>query len=950
MEIRVIRKILTNDTTIGDLLINGTFICHTLEDKDRDLTSSMSVGEIKNIKVAKKTAIPLGSYRVTVTPTGLTGVGERVISGQKQLPLINAVKGYEGIRIHVGNNATATEGCLLVGMTKGTDMIGDSRTALNIVFNTIQTALANNETITITYSRETESDTRTSDESRANTSTDVSSGTNNQETSADETQTGQDLTQTFEQITANIGNQELSDTLATWGKKSSSDEDSDWIGLKQFLLYLATRYTPQSVFPFIELIPDITVDPTGYASEGETPEEVEDNTTGKASNKKNNLLSSVKNAATKYQNEIAPGFSQDRFNLTADVQSNSKGIADLYNLDPFKEGIDFIGEQSESGKKVFAQRGVGVRVFGQLVLSPSPVDGVASKPGAIGFQDLEIQAGKTADNGLTLIKMTLVDVQGNKFTDINSPWSFIYDVRPGNVGGDFWFRYGWQIRVPSPNDKDDPNSVKFWNHPGWAVFDDENGSFRNKIANQLIPGKNVITLTQSINTESNYTAGTLNLFDDGITFNEENGQVVVSRTNLDMSNYVKIALLNPELSMDDKGALHAALSFRTTGSIIFNYPLDFAIFTRNTLKKGRTITLGELILNVMMDVNNSQLIQITDSAERNKRRQYSEQNIKARATSRDFSNFLSIIGGEQGGNQDQIHPDQILLTIPKDQYKQLFTPQNSDDKWTILRWLRTVLQENECELLSAATGSGAGINSTWIIATTLAADKLYAKPQQQINRENELSNSPKQTTIQTFIEEKDVFSYRFQGSLITSLNVEKTSTPNAASIAANNQVADLSSLDEVNNNDEYNKPVTVADKKRNLTIVFSQFQNCTIECLAHPWLGPGKRIFIKGLGFFDGEYQVLEITHKLSGHKFTSSIVGARILKLNEDVEKEGKKDNKKFSAADGRNNFAQEVTKQDSNNLGEIANRNVNTKIPAATKTSNSSVLVKQSLIDKVK
>lgn len=950
MEIRVIRKYFTNDTTIGDLLINGTFTCHTLEDKDRDLKSSMSVGEVKNIKVAKKTAIPSGSYRVTVTPTGLTGVGERVIGGQKQLPLVNSVKGFEGIRIHVGNNATATEGCLLCGMTKGADTIGDSRTALNIVFNAIQNALANNETVTIIYSQSIESDTRTSDEKKTNTASDVSTGQSNQDTSADETQTGQDLTDTFEQIANNIENQELSDTTVSWGKKSSSSEDSDWIGLKQFLLYLATRYTPQSVFPFIELIPEISIDPTGYTSEGETPEDVTDNTTGKNSTNQNKLLSSVKNAATKFQNQIAPGFSQERFNLTADVQNNANGIADLYNLDPFKEGINFIGEQSESGKKVFAQRGVGVRVFGQLVLSPSPVDGVASKPGAIGFQDLEIQAGKTADNGLTLIKMTLTDVQGNKFTDINSPWSFIYDVRPGNVGGDFWFRYGWQIRIPSPNDRDDPNSVKFWNHPGWAIFDGENGNLRNQIANQLVPGKNVVTLTQSINTESNYTAGTLNLFDDGIIFNEENGQVTVSRNNLDMSNYVKIALLNPELSMDDKGALHAALSFRTTGSIVFNFPLDFAIFTRNTLKKGRKITLGELILNVMVDVNNSQLLGVVDAAERNKRREYNEKNIKARATSRDFSNFLSIIGGEQGGNQDQIHPDQILLEIPKDQYKQLFTPQNSDDKWTILRWLRTVLQENECELLSAATGSGAGINSTWIIATTLAADKLYSKPQQQINRENELSNSPKQATIQTFIEEKDVFSYRFQGSLITSLNVEKTSTPNAASIAANNQVADLSSLDEVNNNDEYNKPVTIADKKRNLTVVFSQFQNCTIECLAHPWLGPGKRIFIKGLGFFDGEYQILEVTHKLSGHKFTSSILGARILKLNEDVKKEGKKDNKNFSAADGRNNFSQEVTKQDNNNTGEVANRNVNTKQPQGTQSSDSSALVKQSIIDKLK
>ena len=54
------------------------------------------------------------------------------------LPLLQNVPAYEGIRIHPGNVAADTEGCLLPGRNKGTDTVTSSRIAFNALFNKIQ--------------------------------------------------------------------------------------------------------------------------------------------------------------------------------------------------------------------------------------------------------------------------------------------------------------------------------------------------------------------------------------------------------------------------------------------------------------------------------------------------------------------------------------------------------------------------------------------------------------------------------------------------------------------------------------------------------------------------------------------------------------------------------------------------------------------------------------------
>ena len=124
--------------TIGKLYIDEEYFCDTLEDKDRGLTDSMTVGEISKIKIKKETAIPTGTYKVTITYSNRF---------KKNMPLINDVKGFEGIRIHSGNTNQDTEGCVLVGFNKVKGNVINSRDTYNKLFSIL--SKSNNITITI---------------------------------------------------------------------------------------------------------------------------------------------------------------------------------------------------------------------------------------------------------------------------------------------------------------------------------------------------------------------------------------------------------------------------------------------------------------------------------------------------------------------------------------------------------------------------------------------------------------------------------------------------------------------------------------------------------------------------------------------------------------------------------------------------------------------------------
>ncbi|HEV7570926.1 MAG TPA: DUF5675 family protein [Thermoanaerobaculia bacterium] len=121
MEMQVTRQTFTDESTIGELTIDGVHQCFTLEDKVREQ------------KVFGETAIPAGRYEVVVNFSN---------HFQKMLPELVAVPNFEGVRIHSGNTAKDTEGCILVGVTKGTNVVSNSKDAFNVLFAKIQAAAA----------------------------------------------------------------------------------------------------------------------------------------------------------------------------------------------------------------------------------------------------------------------------------------------------------------------------------------------------------------------------------------------------------------------------------------------------------------------------------------------------------------------------------------------------------------------------------------------------------------------------------------------------------------------------------------------------------------------------------------------------------------------------------------------------------------------------------------
>ena len=69
MKLLVDRKYKKENYTISNLYIDGKYFCNTIEDTDRGLTQNMPLSEIKARKVASKTAIPTGTYKVTLDGT-----------------------------------------------------------------------------------------------------------------------------------------------------------------------------------------------------------------------------------------------------------------------------------------------------------------------------------------------------------------------------------------------------------------------------------------------------------------------------------------------------------------------------------------------------------------------------------------------------------------------------------------------------------------------------------------------------------------------------------------------------------------------------------------------------------------------------------------------------------------------------------------------------------------
>lgn len=123
--------------TIGRLYIDGYSECVTLEDTVREV----STRPVREWKIPDRTAIPRGTYIVTVTHSARFG---------RMMPLLNNVPGFTGVRIHAGNSSANTEGCILVGKkwTEG-DWITQSRLAYDALYAKISAAVRSGDHVTI---------------------------------------------------------------------------------------------------------------------------------------------------------------------------------------------------------------------------------------------------------------------------------------------------------------------------------------------------------------------------------------------------------------------------------------------------------------------------------------------------------------------------------------------------------------------------------------------------------------------------------------------------------------------------------------------------------------------------------------------------------------------------------------------------------------------------------
>ena len=119
MELKLVREILTDESTIGSLYVNGQFECYTLEDR------------VRPVKVKGLTAIFPGHYEVVVTFSARF---------KKILPLLLNVPQFDGVRIHPGNTAKDTEGCILVGTGRQANRITGSQMAFAKLFDSLSTA------------------------------------------------------------------------------------------------------------------------------------------------------------------------------------------------------------------------------------------------------------------------------------------------------------------------------------------------------------------------------------------------------------------------------------------------------------------------------------------------------------------------------------------------------------------------------------------------------------------------------------------------------------------------------------------------------------------------------------------------------------------------------------------------------------------------------------------
>ena len=114
----ILRDTFTDESTLGELFLNGERFCDTLELPYRDNQKSIS-------------CIPTGEYKVRIR------LPRESATRYYLHLLVQEVKDRSYILFHIGNSAKDTRGCILVGQTRKQDFVGNSTLAMDLLMKEI---------------------------------------------------------------------------------------------------------------------------------------------------------------------------------------------------------------------------------------------------------------------------------------------------------------------------------------------------------------------------------------------------------------------------------------------------------------------------------------------------------------------------------------------------------------------------------------------------------------------------------------------------------------------------------------------------------------------------------------------------------------------------------------------------------------------------------------------
>lgn len=133
MKLEVIRDDFTDKRTLGKLYADGNYIGETCEDDDRHLESG---GD----KVYGQTSIPRGLYKIILSHSH---------HFDRILPEVLDVPEFTGVRIHGGNTAADSLGCILLGKIRTADGIANCAATLQRLIDMIDAAEEAGEVVTL---------------------------------------------------------------------------------------------------------------------------------------------------------------------------------------------------------------------------------------------------------------------------------------------------------------------------------------------------------------------------------------------------------------------------------------------------------------------------------------------------------------------------------------------------------------------------------------------------------------------------------------------------------------------------------------------------------------------------------------------------------------------------------------------------------------------------------